>query len=130
MKKHTTRFKREFIAVVSLTSIGVFLIAKYVLFQEVPLSVWIALIFISVISYLIFNFLIKAFKNKRPQVFINYFMASLTGKLLGSAFLLLAIGLIDRENLKFTSIAFFIAYALLSFVELKNLLPLLKNTNN
>ena len=130
MKKHITAFKREFFAVVIACVAGSILIAKYVLEQNVPLSFWIALAFISIATYVIFNFLINANKNKRPQVFVNYFMASLTAKLLGSAFLLLAVGLIDRANLKFTAIAFFIAYALLSFVELKNLVPFLKNSNH
>lgn len=127
MKKHINAFYREFFAVVIICIIGSIWVATSVLEINVPVSFWIALAFISIATFSIFKLLIAINKNKRPQVFVNYFMASLTAKLLGSAMLLLLVGLLDRANLKFTAIAFFIAYALLSFVELKNLIPFLKN---
>lgn len=67
-------------------------------------------------------------ENKRPVVFVNYFMGFLTVKLMLSAAMLLVVGLADRENLKFAAVGYFIVYALLTTVELKNLLPLVRNS--
>jgi|SRR5690554_477416 len=130
MKEHKRRFLRDFIIVVVGCSAGAFVVAKYSLHQNVPTSFWIAMAVISVITFYIHKILMDANENKRPQVFVNYFMASLTVKLLLSAMILLLVGLLDRENLKFTAVAFFVAYALLTFVELKNLLPLVRNSNS
>src|SRR5690554_4264477 len=130
MKEHTKRFRREFFAVVIACCISAFLVAKYRLHQDVPVSFWIAMAFISVATFYIHKILLDANQNKRPQVFVNYFMGALTVKLLLSAIMLLVVGLLDRESLKFTAVAFFIAYALLTTVELKNLLPLVRNSDN
>lgn len=129
MKEHNKRFQREFFAVVIACCLGAFLVAKYSLNQNVPTSFWIAMAIISIATFYIHKILLDANQHKRPQVFVNYFMGALTVKLLLSAMLLLVVGLLDRANLKFTAVAFFIAYALLTAVELKNLLPLVRNSD-
>lgn len=128
MKEHNRKFRREFFAVIIVCCLGAFMVAKYYLHQNVPTSFWIAMAFISIATFYIHKILLDANENKRPQVFVNYFMGSLTVKLLMSAMMILIIGLLDTENLKFTAVAFFIAYALLTVVELKNLLPLVRNS--
>lgn len=129
MKEQNNRFRREFFAVVVACCLGAFLVAKYSLHQDVPVSFWIAMAFISILTFYIHKILLDANQNKRPQVFVNYFMGALTVKLLLSAMILLVVGLLDRDSLKFTAVAFFIAYALLTAVELKNLLPLVRNSD-
>ena len=129
MKEHNKRFQREFFVVVIACCLGAFLVAEYRLHQSVPISFWISMAFISIATFYIHKILLDANENKRPQVFVNYFMGALTVKLLLSAMILLVVGLLDRENLKFTAVAFFIAYALLTAVELKNLLPLVRNSD-
>lgn len=130
MKEHKKRFQREFFAVVIACCLGAFLVAKYSLHQNVPTSFWVAMAFISIVTFYIHKVLLNANEHKRPQVFVNYFMGALTVKLLLSAMVLLVVGLLDRENLKFTAVAFFIAYALLTAVELKNLLPLVRDSDS
>lgn len=128
MKNSNSRFRLEFFVVIILCCAGAFLTAKYVLHQQVPLNFWIMTAFISVATFVIHKVLVSANKNKRPLVFVNYFMGALTLKLLLSAMLLVVIGLADRDNLKFVAVGFFIVYALLTAVELKNLLPLVRNS--
>lgn len=128
MKNQTSKFRLELLIVIILSCIGAFLIAKFALHQGVPLSFWIMTAFIGVATFYIYQILVDANENKRPQVFVNYFLAALTAKLLLSAMLLVVVGLADRENLKFTAVGFFIVYALLTVVELKNLLPLVRNS--
>lgn len=128
MKEHISKFHREFFIVVILCCIGAFLIAKFVLYQNVPLSFWIMTAVISIATFIIHKVLMDANENKRPQVFVNYFMGFLTVKLMLSAAMLLVVGLADRENLKFAAVGYFIVYALLTAVELKNLLPLVRNS--
>ncbi len=129
MKDPNSRFRLEFFVVIILCCAGAFLTARYVLHQQVPVSFWIMTAFISLATFVIHRVLTNANKNKRPLVFVNYFMAALTAKLLLSAMLLLVIGLTDGENLKFVAVGFFIVYALLTAVELKNLLPLVRNSD-
>lgn len=128
MKEHISIFRREFFIVVILCCISAFLIANFVLYQSVPLSFWIMTAAISIATFIIHKVLMDANENKRPVVFVNYFMGFLTVKLMLSAAMLLVVGLADRENLKFAAVGYFIVYALLTAVELKNLLPLVRNS--
>ena len=129
MKDIKSRFQREFLIVVVLCILGAYLIATYVLHQPVPLSFWLMTAVISIATFIIHKVLMDANENKRPPVFVNYFMGFLTVKLMLSAAMLLVVGLADRENLKFSAVGYFIVYALLTAVELKNLIPLVRNSN-
>ncbi len=129
MKQQTSKFRREFFIVVLLCCLGAYITAEFVLHQAVPLSFWIMTAFISIATFYIFKILMDTNANKRPQVFVNYFLAALTAKLMLSAILLLAVGLTDRPNLKFSALGFFIVYVLLTVVELKNLVPLIRNSD-
>lgn len=128
MKDINSKFLREFSIVVVLCLLGAYLVATYVLHRSVPLSFWIMTAIISIATFIIHRVLIDANENKRPQVFVNYFMGFLTVKLMLSAAMLLILGLTDRENLKFSAVGYFIVYALLTAVELKNLIPLVRNS--
>jgi len=128
MKDINSKFLREFSIVVVLCLLGAYLVATYVLQRSVPLSFWIMTAIISIATIIIHRVLIDANENKRPQVFVNYFMGFLTVKLMLSAAMLLILGLADRENLKFSAVGYFIVYALLTAVELKNLIPLVRNS--
>lgn len=128
MKDINSKFLREFSIVVVLCLLGAYLVATYVLHRSVPLSFWIMTAIISIATIIIHRVLIDANENKRPQVFVNYFMGFLTVKLMLSAAMLLILGLADRENLKFSAVGYFIVYALLTAVELKNLIPLVRNS--
>ena len=122
-------FYRDFVIVLVLGIVGLYLISQYVLGTSIPKSLWISLGLISVATLIIHNVMMKAF-DKRPQLFVAYFMGTLTGKLFLSAMILLVVGMMDRDNLKFTAIAYFAFYVLLTTVELKNLLPLLRSKND
>lgn len=128
MKDMKSRFLREFLIVIVLCVLGAYLVATYVLHRPVPLSFWIMTAVISLVTYIIHKVLADANETKRPQVFVNYFMGFLTVKLLLSAAMLLVLGLADRENLKFSAVGYFIVYALLTAVELKSLIPLVRNS--
>ena len=129
MKEDISKFRRELFVVVILCCVSTFLIAKFVLHQQVPLSFWLMTAVISIATFIIHKVLMDANVNKRPQVFVNYFMGFLTVKLMLSAAMLLVVGLADRENLKFSAVGYFIVYALLTAVELKNLIPLVRNSS-
>ncbi len=118
-------FWRDVLIVVVLSALSAWAVAGQILHQQVPVSFWLSLGFIALVTIIVFRVLLKA-NQKRPQIFVAYFMGSLTGKLLLSAFLMLGVGMIDPENLKFTAIGFFIVYALLTAVELRNILPIVR----
>lgn len=124
-----SKFYRDLSIVVLLCAICAWLVANYVLHNSVPLSFWLSLILISLITFFMHKVLVSA-NAKRPQIFVAYFMGALTGKLLLSAMILLIVGLTDRAHLRFTGIGFFIAYALLTTVELVHLLPLVRNSKS
>ncbi len=124
-----SKFYRDLSLVVLLCAVCAWLAASYILHSAVPVSFWLSLIFIGLITFLVHKVLVSA-NAKRPQIFVAYFMGALTGKLLLSAMILLIVGLTDRTHLKFTGIGFFIAYALLTTVELVHLLPLIRNSKS
>ena len=125
----TFRFLRHLTIATVLIVAAVLLVAVYALHTAVPLSFWICLVFLLLLFGFVFQTLIKA-NQKKPQTFVTVFLGTLTGKLFLSAIVILVVGLIDRESLKFTAIAYFVAYVTFSFLEIKNLLPLIKNPTN
>jgi len=119
-------FLKDFAIVVALASGLKALLAHYMLDMPVPLTSWIGFLFISALTLIIHNFLVKASK-KRPQLFVASFMGALTAKLLLSAVFLVLIGVLVKDELKFTAISYFILYALLTIVDIKSLLPILRS---
>lgn len=121
-------FFRDFAIVIVLSSVSKFLVARYMLESNVPNTSWIGFFFISVLTVIVHNFLLKA-STKRPQLFVASFMGALTAKLLLSALFLVVVGIFVKDELKFTAISFFILYALLTIVDIKSLLPILRSDN-
>ena len=119
-------YHRDFFIVIILTAHGAWLTATFLLSFTVPTSFWLCLSFIALVSLFIHRLLTRA-SSKRPQLFVAYFMGALSGKLFLSAMLMVVVGLTDRENLKFTAVGFLIAYVLLTVVEIRHLVPLLRN---
>jgi hypothetical protein len=124
----SSSFFRDFAIVIALSSVSKFLIARHLLETDVPNTSWIGFLFISVLTVIVHNFLLKA-STKRPQLFVASFMGALTAKLLLSALFLVAVGVLVKDELKFTAISFFILYALLTIVDIKSLLPILRSDN-
>ncbi len=122
-------YHRDFLLVTILSAVGAWLTANFLLSASVPISFWLCLIFIALISQFIHLLLTRA-STKRPQMFVAWFMGALSGKLFLSAMLMVVVGLTDRENLKFTAVGFLIAYVLLTIVEIRHLVPLLRNTKS
>ncbi len=120
-------FQKSFAIIALLNALGAYAAAHWALGVAVPNTYWIALLFITALSWIIHRILLKA-DQKRPQVFVNYFMASLTVKLLLSGILLIAVGLLAREELVFTAIGYLLAYFMLTAAEIADLLPRMKNT--
>lgn len=106
--------------------IGAYVSANYFLDSPVPFSYWLSLSFIAVLTYIVHKQLIAA-NEKRAQLFVAYFMGALTVKLFLSVILLIAIGLVVREELAFTAVGYMIAYVLFTIAEIKDLLPRMKN---
>ena len=129
--KSTSQFPffRDFIIVVILASISKFLIAEYYLDQPVPSTSWVGFLFVSTLTLIVHRFLTRA-SSKRPQLFVASFMGALTAKLLLSAFFLVIVGVLVKNELKFTAISSFILYALLTVVDIRSLLPLLRSDNS
>lgn len=121
-------FYRDFGIVVLLSALGAYLTAAFYLNIPVPTSFWLSLGFIAILSLVIHQMLFAAAK-KRPQLFVAWFMGALTAKLFLSAILMVIVGLTDPDNLKFTAIGFLISYILLTVVEIRHLLPLMKNVD-
>lgn len=104
-------------------------ISNYLLHSDVPISFWITTLLLFALGIFSHRFLLKANK-KRPQIFVASFMGVLTAKLFFSAILLVAVGVIVPAELKFTAIGYFIIYAILTGVDIKNLLPHIRGSNN
>jgi FtsH-binding integral membrane protein len=121
-------FGRDLIIVSALSALSAWLIATMGLDRAVPLSFWLSLAFIIAATVAIHIILVRANK-KRPQIFVAYFMGALAVKIFLSAILLLAIGYFNPASLKFTAIGFFVVYALLTAVELRHLLPLVRRSS-
>jgi FtsH-binding integral membrane protein len=121
-------FGRDLIIVSALSALSAWLTATMGLNKEVPLSFWLALAFIVLATVVIHIVLVRANK-KRPQIFVAYFMGALAAKIFLSAILLLAIGYFNPSSLEFTAVGFFVVYALLTTVELRHLLPLVRKSS-
>ncbi len=121
-----TTFIRDFSIITILNLAGAILGARFLYKNDVPASYWIAFGFIALLTLAIHTILIKA-NEKRAQLFVNAFMAALTAKLLFSCIILLAVGLLVREQLVFTAVAYLIAYFTFTVAEIKDLLPRMKN---
>jgi hypothetical protein len=117
---------KQFVLIIIACIIGALLAAQFVTEAPVPNSFWVCFAFISLASLAVHRILTEA-SRKRPQIFVAYFMGALTAKILLSGILLVIAGLVDREGLKFTAIGFLIAYVLLTVLEIRHLLPLMKN---
>ncbi len=122
------KFYRDLVIVLLIGIIGAIAAADFFLSSSVPLSFWLSLAFIVITTIIIHRVLLQA-NEKRPALFVAYFMGTLTGKLFLSAMILLVVGMVDRPHLKFTAVAYFAFYAILMVVELKHLLPLVRSKN-
>ncbi|MFN2428392.1 MAG: hypothetical protein ABR574_00140 [Cryomorphaceae bacterium] len=123
------KFIIEASVVMAVSFLAAWLIAVYGLESSVPASFWITSLLLFVLNIGVYRFLLKA-NAKRPQIFVASFMGTLTAKLFFSAILLVVVGVIAPGELKFTAIGYFIVYAILTGVDIKNLLPFIRSSNN
>jgi hypothetical protein len=121
------KFIGMFLLVTVVNVAGAILSSRAILDQDVPVSYWITLSFIAVLTLIVHRILIGA-NNKRPQLFVTYFMGALTVKLFFSAMVLVAVGLIAKDQLAFTAVAYLIAYVLYTTIEIADLLPRMRNS--
>ena len=122
-------FLRDFFIIIAAVAAGAWFAANQFLKTDIPLSFWLAFSVLSLISLAIHRFLVRS-NQKRPQIFVANFMGSLAIKLFVSAIILVMVGVLDKPNLKFTAIAYLIAYFLFLIAEIKNLLPLIRGSKN
>jgi hypothetical protein len=122
-----TRFLQYFALVTLINILGSWAAATYSLNMQVPLSYWVALAFIATLTLAIHRALLHA-NNKRPQVFVTYFMGALTIKLFFSVLLLIVVGLLVPDQLTFTAIAYICAYMTYTAIEIIDLLPKMKQS--
>jgi hypothetical protein len=122
-------FYRDFIIVTLLGIAGPFSISHFYLHDQVPLSYWISMAVISIVTVLIHKLLVSA-NDKRPQLFVAYFMGTLTGKIFLSGIILIAVAFVDKPNLTYTALGYFAMYILLMAIELRHLLPLVRNSRH
>ncbi len=122
-------FYRDIIIATIAAGAGAWAIAKFGLNIAVPLSFWISLAIVFIMTWIIHGVMVKA-NDKRPQLFVTYFMGTLTAKLFISAMVLVSVGVLDRDNLTFTAIGYFLSYILLTGLEIRYLLPLVRNSNH
>lgn len=124
-----TTFNRDLVIIAILVCVGAWASANFFLDQMVPFSFWLAISLLTVASYIIHRFLVNA-NDKRPQIFVASFMGSLTAKLFLSAIILVMVGVLDKDNLKFTAIGYLIGYMLFLIAEIKNLLPIIRSSSH
>jgi len=114
-------FYLKIILIAFISALVSWLVARYALHISVPTSFWVALGALLGLTLLIHIVLQKA-NALRPAMFVAYFMGSLTVKILFAGGLLITVGLLDRANLTFTAIGFFITYVLLTILEINSLI--------
>jgi uncharacterized BrkB/YihY/UPF0761 family membrane protein len=125
---HTeSTFPRDLTIIVGAVCLGAWLSASQLIGRSVPFSFWLSIALLTIASFFIHRFLINANK-KRPQIFVASFMGSLGVKLFLSFTLLILIGLLDNSNLTFSAIGYLIAYMLILVAEIRNLLPLVRDS--
>jgi len=122
-------FTRDLLIIFVLVGAGAWVSASFLFDQSVPFSFWLSIAILAIASFFIHRFLVNA-NNKRPQIFVASFMGSLTAKLFLSAIILILVGVLDKENLKFTAIGYLIGYMLFLIAEIKNLLPLIRSSSH
>lgn len=121
------KFLRSFLLITALNVAGAWAVAQYLMDITVPIAYWFSLAFIALLTLVIHRLLLKA-NDKRPQLFVSFFMGALTVKLFFSAIVLLAVGLIAKDQLTFTALAYLVAYVLYTAAEIADLLPRMRNT--
>jgi hypothetical protein len=119
-----THYYRNFII-----STAIVLIGAYLAVPNIPISTWISISFLILLSLTV-HFLLEKATAKRPQIFIAWFMGLQGAKIFLSAAIILVAGLLDREHLKFNAIVFMAAYVLYTIIEIGYMLPKVKNTTN
>lgn len=122
-------FLRDLIIIVLLVAGIAWAIARYAFDQELPLSFTVSFGILAIIAWFTYGFLVRA-NRKRPQIFVARFMGALSAKLFLSIIILVVAGLLDKENFKFTAIAYLIGYLLLSINEIRHLLPLVRKSDH
>lgn len=127
--KSNSIFTRDLLIIAVLVCAGAWTSANLLLDQSVPFSFWLSIAILTTASFFIHRFLVNA-NNKRPQIFVASFMGSLTAKLFLSGIILVIVGVLDKENLKFTAIGYLIGYMLFLIAEIKNLLPLIRSSSH
>jgi hypothetical protein len=127
--KVNQQYTRDLAIITALTCLGAWGSATFFLNQFVPLSFWLSITFLVLVSFFVHRFLVRA-NDKRPQIFVASFMGALTAKLFLSAIVLLVIGLVDNDSLNFTAVGYLIGYMLLLVAEIKNLLPLIRSASH
>lgn len=123
------KFILEASIVLVVSYISAWAVSMYWLNTNVAISFWVTTLLLFTLNVASHRFMLKA-NNKRPQVFVTSFMGVLTVKLFFSAILLVVVGVIVPSELKFTAVGYFIVYAILTGVEIKNLLPYIRSSNN
>lgn len=122
-------FLRDLVIITTLVCLGAWLSASQLLGQSVPFSFWLSMALLTITSFFIHRFLVKA-NTKRPQIFVASFMGSLTAKLFLSAIILVLVGVLDKDNLKFTAVGYIIGYMLFLVAEIKNILPIIRSSTH
>jgi peptidoglycan/LPS O-acetylase OafA/YrhL len=122
-------YLRDFFIITAAVAAGAWFAANQFLKTDIPLSFWLSFGLLALASLGVHRFLVKS-NQKRPQIFVANFMGSLAVKLFLSAIILVVVGVLDKPNLKFTAIAYLIAYFLFLIAEIKNLLPLIRSSSN
>ncbi len=121
-----SRFLYLFVLATIAIVVGAMLVVRFGSPTHVPLAFWFSLAFIALLSLTIHRFLLQA-EQKRPAIFVNYFMLSMTIKLLCSGMLLVIVGLTAREQLNFTAIGYAVAYMVYTVLEIGDLLPRMRS---
>lgn len=125
---NTSGFIRDFIIVIVAVYLGAWAVSHYLMPHDLPLSFILSFAVFAVVTFFVRGFLVRA-NRKRPQIFVAAFTGSLAAKLFLSIIILTVAGLLDRPHFKFTALAYLVGYVLLSIVEIRNLLPLVRRSN-
>ncbi len=123
-----THYYRNFILSTAIIIVGAYVWAHFTI-DRVPPTTWLCLGFLIALSLAVHRFMEKANK-KRPQIFIAWFMGLQGAKIFLSASIILIVGLLDREHLKYNAIVFLVAYALYTTIEIGYMVPKVKNTTS
>jgi len=122
----------KFILKIAVLSALLFSI-QYIAFQQ--LSVQISTIYgvfyaFLIVITLLSHYLIKKQINKRPQLFVTYFMGLMTIKLFIALGIMLVAIWFNREDKFPLAITFMLLYFGYTFLSISSILPYLKNGKN